>query len=146
MYATMLGNSILDSIGGVGALATTPRVLLVDDDPLYVRRATIALTGTADLRIASTREAALAAIADWWPDVVVLDMFLRDGDAIRLPEELRARGRSRVLGVVYLAKGAGAQTRFQSLGTNFLGVVERERDAEALRAALRAALNHRDGA
>lgn len=143
MYATMLGNSILDSAAGVGALATRPRVLLVDDDPLYVRRAMLALAGTADLRIAASREAALALITDWWPDVVVLDMFLRDGDAIRLPEELRARGRSRSLGVVYLTKGAGARTRFQSLGTNFLGVVERERGAEALRAALRAATDHR---
>ena len=66
-------------------------------------------------------------------------MFLPDGDALRLPDELRHRCTATEIGVVYLAKGPGAATRFQSLDGRFFGVVHRDAGPSGLIDALRAA-------
>jgi CheY-like chemotaxis protein len=112
---------------------STARVLLVDDDPLYVRRACRAFGDVVDLQVASNRDDALLATEGWFPDVVVVDMLLGDADAFRLLDELRMRCRNAALNVVYLAKGPGSIQRWQSDAGTFLGVVKRESGIEALR-------------
>jgi CheY-like chemotaxis protein len=116
------------------------RVLLVDDDPLYVRRASRILGCHVDLQVAASRCAALDATADWQPDVIVLDMLLGDADAFRLIDELRARYRDAAPGVVYLAKGPGSIQRLQGDAGSFLGVVKRDAGIDALLVAILAAL------
>lgn len=124
----------------VAAPAALPRILLIDDDRLYVRRVAKSLLGVADLRIADGRASALDVTSMWQPDVTILDMFLRDGDAMRLPDELRMRASSRHMSVIYLVKGPGALTRFQLLNGHFLGVVQRDTGTTGLLDAIRSAL------
>lgn len=116
------------------------RVLLVDDDPLYTRRAVRELGDSVDLQIVTNRSEALALTESWYPDVVVVDMLLRDADAFWLLDELRHRCRDAALGVVYLAKGPGSIQRFWAEGGAFLGVVKRESGIEILRSAISSAV------
>lgn len=116
------------------------RVLIVDDDALYVRRARAALKDSVDLQIVSSHDDAIAATADWAPDVVVVDSLLGNEAAFNLLDNLRERHVNSVPSVVYVARGAGAIHRMQSDSTSFLGVVKRESGTEGLLAAIRQAV------
>lgn len=133
----------LNMLSDCNALAATPsakpRVLLIDDDLFYTRRAALSLVGVADLRVVGSRTAALKVTCAWKPDIVLLDMFLPDGDALLLPDELRLSAEGGDISVIYLAKGAGAATRFQSLGGKFLGVVHRDSGSAGLQRAIQLA-------
>src|SRR5690349_21847450 len=113
-----------------------PRVLIVDDDRLYARRAALVLADIAELRVVEGRCAAMRVVGTWLPDIVILDMFLTDGDALYLPDELRALATDHALGIIYLSKGPGAATRFQSLDGGFLGMVDRDSGSSGLRQAI----------
>jgi PleD family two-component response regulator len=139
MYALMNATEPLVMIPSGGLQLPRPRILLVDDDRLYTRRAEAALLGLADLRVATGRRAALTATLSWAPDIAILDMFLPDGDALRLPDELQQRAATDEIGLIYLAKGPGAATRFQSLAGRFLGVVHRDAGSSGLLEAIRLA-------
>jgi len=117
-----------------------PRILLIDDDRLYIRRAARSLLGIADLRIVSGRNTAIEATQVWHPDIVILGMFLSDGDAMHLPDELRSRTSIPELSAIYLVKGPGALTRFQTFNGCFLGVVQRDAGPLGLLQAIRSAL------
>ena len=68
------------------------RVVLVDDQPMFTEALTVALDEQADLRVvgqARTRPAALAAVRALRPDVVVVEVELRDGAVFDLLAELR---------------------------------------------------------
>jgi DNA-binding NarL/FixJ family response regulator len=128
-----------ESNAGFALSNTLPRVLLVDDDPLYPRRAAVALLGIAELRVVTSRSAAIATAVSWQPHIAILDMFLPDGDALHLPDELQRCTAVNELGVIYLAKGPGAATRFQSLDGRFFGVVHRDAGPTDLLRAIRLA-------
>jgi DNA-binding NarL/FixJ family response regulator len=116
------------------------RVLIVDDDPLYVGRARAALQDCVELQIVSSHDAALAATVNWAPDVVVLDSLMGDAPAFRLLDTMRERSDGGVPHVVYLAHGAGSIHRLQSDDSSFLGVIKRESGAAGLMSAVRCAL------
>jgi predicted signal transduction protein with EAL and GGDEF domain/DNA-binding response OmpR family regulator len=67
-----------------------PQVLLVDDDPVVLLMTTRALTDRG-FRIteASSGEAALALLADWTPDVIVLDAMMPTLDGFDTCRKLR---------------------------------------------------------
>lgn len=115
------------------------RVLMVDDDVLYARRARLALDGTVELRVAQSRFEALAAVDRWSPELVILDLFFGDSDAFRLLDELRSTRPLLPLSVIYLAKGPGSSTSCQNDGDTFLGVIQRDAGIEELRHAVIAA-------
>lgn len=112
------------------------RVLMVDDDVLYTRRARLALDEAVELMIVQTRAEALAAAESWAPDLIVLDLFFGDSDAFHLLDELQSQRSRLPLSVIYLAKGAGSSTRIQKDGDTFLGVVQRDGGVERLRDAV----------
>ena len=117
------------------------RVLLVDDDPLFIRRAQSAFDESVDLQVVSTGTAALRATAGWQPNVVVLDMFLREGDTFDVLDELRQRRHPGCRGVICLVKGPGAATHFEAVDGTFLGVLRREAGTDGLRDAVNCALS-----
>jgi CheY-like chemotaxis protein len=112
------------------------RVLIVDDDLLYTRRAVMLLDSLYDVRVAETRADALRCVAQSSPDVVVLDMFPHDTDAFRLLDDLRARLAPGPVNVIFLSKGPGAATRYCTDQDTFFGVVSRDSGPECLRDAL----------
>ena len=118
----------------------TARVLLVDDDQLFIRRMQRALDGEIDLQVATTSRDALSRAADFTPDVVVIDPLLGDADSLGLLDRLRAAWPKSGVGVICLAKGAGSLTRYQQMGEGFFGMVMRESGTEVVCDALRFAL------
>jgi PleD family two-component response regulator len=116
------------------------RVLLVDDDQLFIRRLQRALDGKLELQVATTGRDALTQAADWTPDVVVIDPLLGDTDSFGILDTLRASRRGTGVGVICLSRGAGSLTRFQSAEDGFFGTVTRDSGTEAVCDALRFAL------
>jgi CheY-like chemotaxis protein len=117
------------------------RVLLIDDDPLYVRRARRVFDDSVDLQVAASRGEVLDVTTSWYPDVIVVDMLLRDADAFAMLDELRSRGGGRQLSVVFLTKGPGAIQQFWSESDALLGVVKRESCIKVLRDAVISAIS-----
>lgn len=116
------------------------RVLLVDDDQLFIRRLQRALDGEIDLQVATTSSDALTRAADWRPDVVVLDPLLDDADSFGLLDRLLASWCGAGVGVICLSKGAGAATRYQTVDDRFFGMVLRDAGTDGVCDALRFAL------
>jgi DNA-binding response OmpR family regulator len=116
------------------------RVLLVDDDQLFIRRMQRALDGHIDLQVATTSRDALSTAAGWTPDVVVIDPLLKDADSFGLLDRLRATWTGAGVGVICLSQGAGALTRYQLAGEGFFGMVMRDAGTEGVCDALRFAL------
>jgi two-component system OmpR family response regulator len=80
------------------------RILLVDDDAPLTRllRLGIEQTGEFEVRVANSGAAALAAVADFAPDIVLLDIIMPDMRGTDVLTELRARGLNRDTRVVFL--------------------------------------------
>jgi two-component system KDP operon response regulator KdpE len=69
----------------------TPRILVVDDEPQFLRALVTNLRGAGyDVDTAATKVDALAAAALRPPDAVILDLLLPDGTGTEVCRELRA--------------------------------------------------------
>ncbi len=69
------------------------RILIVDDHPLMRRGLTSLIDGEPDLRVcaeAATQRAGLEAVATCWPDLVIADLSLGDGDGLVMVREIHA--------------------------------------------------------
>jgi DNA-binding NarL/FixJ family response regulator len=121
------------------------RVLLVDDDQLFIRRLQRALDGMLELQVATTGRDALTQAADWTPDVVVIDPLLGDTDSFCVLDTLRATRTGSGVGVICLSRGAGSLTRYQTAEEGFFGTVMRDAGTEAVCDALRFALSGDSG-
>jgi DNA-binding response OmpR family regulator len=114
----------------------TARVLLIDDDRFYARRARIVfdVDSHIDLRVVTTTAAASAAIEQWRPDIVILDLVPADSCSFVLLDTLRARRRASRIGIICLAEGAGSGEDYHHCtdGGQFLGVLRRDAGPEAL--------------
>lgn len=99
------------------AIDGSSRVLVVDDDALI--RDTLA-TALGDegyaVRAASNGRAALIIIANWRPDVIVLDLMMpvMDGSAFRAAQ--RAAGEMAPIPVIVLSATHDVRARADSLG------------------------------
>ncbi|MFI1990294.1 response regulator transcription factor [Actinoplanes sp. NPDC020271] len=79
------------TVGDAPARAT--RVLVVDDEPNIsaLLSATLRLVAF-DVRVAETGHSALVAVAEFEPDLIVLDVMLPDVDGFEVARRLRAAG------------------------------------------------------
>jgi CheY-like chemotaxis protein len=116
----------------VASLRATKRVLLVDDDPTFVRGARAALRGTVDLYVVSDADDALKAAELLQPDLVLVDVLLRGTDAFWLLDRLREHMGPRARAVICLAKGPGALSRAALCGGEYFGVHRRDAGPGAL--------------
>jgi two-component system OmpR family response regulator len=69
------------------------RILVVDDEPSIVDAVATALRYEGfDVEEAATGRAALAAVAEFEPDLIVLDWMLPDLDGIEVGRRMREQG------------------------------------------------------
>ncbi|WP_221327574.1 response regulator transcription factor [Actinoplanes sp. L3-i22] len=79
------------TVGDTSARAT--RVLVVDDEPNISALLSQTLRLVAfDVRVAETGHSALVAVAEFEPDLIVLDVMLPDVDGFEVARRLRAAG------------------------------------------------------
>ncbi len=64
------------------------RVLVVDDDAVFIRRAMVSLGQAADVKSVASGEDLLRRVYNWLPDVVLLNMLLDDRDGFQMLEEI----------------------------------------------------------
>jgi putative two-component system response regulator len=93
-----------------------PRILVVDDDPQVgqVLRRLLQHDGH-DVQLASTAAAARVAIANYRPDVIVLDVVLPDADGVFLCRSIRTDVRTRLTPVILMTGNDDAELRLQGL-------------------------------
>ena len=119
-------------VQGTATVRATNCVLLVDDDPVFVRGARAALNGVVDLYVVSDADDALKAAELLNPDLVIVDVLLRGADAFRLLDQLRERMGPRARAVICLAKGPGALSGAALSGGEYFGMHRRDAGPGAL--------------
>jgi two-component system OmpR family response regulator len=94
--------------------ARTTKVLVVDDEPNIsaLLSATLRLVAY-DVRVAESGHAALVAVTDFEPDLVVLDVMLPDLDGFEVARRLRASGHS--VPVLFLTARDALEDRISGL-------------------------------
>jgi DNA-binding response OmpR family regulator/EAL domain-containing protein (putative c-di-GMP-specific phosphodiesterase class I) len=104
--------------------ASNYRVMMVDDDPQVRIFVSAALKGNGmHVQAMESAEAALAHIADFKPDLLLLDLNLPGSSGLELTSELRSRSDSLILPIVFLSGDTTEQARFSALkvgGDDFL--------------------------
>ncbi|GGM83793.1 response regulator transcription factor [Dactylosporangium sucinum] len=96
------------------ATAAQPKVLVVDDEASIraLLSATLRLTGF-EVRVASGGREALAAAAEYGPDLVVLDVMMPDLDGFEVAQRLRTSGRP--VPVLFLTARDSVEDRISGL-------------------------------
>lgn len=91
----------------MGARMTTKRIVLADDDEDIRSLASLSLArvGGYDVEAVSSGAEALARSLSWRPDVVILDVRMREMDGPGTLLRLRADDRTRTIPVVFLTAG-----------------------------------------
>jgi DNA-binding NarL/FixJ family response regulator len=131
------------SAGDRRAAATSTRVMLVDDHQVFVEALALAIDAQPDLESVGTMGtigACLAALPDAAPDLVLMDVYLPDGDGIDAIGEIRARSPSALILVMTGHTDVGAMARAASAGAS--GFLPKESSIATVLAAIRTA---RDG-
>ncbi|MEV0130553.1 response regulator transcription factor [Dactylosporangium sp. NPDC050688] len=100
--------------GQANAGQPQPKVLVVDDEASIraLLSATLRLTGF-DVKVATGGREALAAAADYAPDLVVLDVMMPDLDGFEVAQRLRTSGRP--VPVLFLTARDSVEDRISGL-------------------------------
>jgi CheY-like chemotaxis protein len=112
------------------------RVLLADDDPVFVGRASQALGPLATLRLVNTGIAALATVPRWKPDVILFDLLMTDLDGFTFIEEIARTPLERHPFVLCTSDGRGAGTRIRPLPDWRVGTLLRSSSIDQLQIAV----------
>jgi signal transduction histidine kinase/CheY-like chemotaxis protein len=124
---------------GVAAGRRAPRVLVVDDDPSALTLASVALEpGGFDVALASGGLAALRAVREERPDLVVLDLLMPEVDGFAVLDALRADPATADVPVLVLTSAtlSGAEREHLRARVSHLahkGELDRERFVEIVR-------------
>ncbi len=89
-----------------------PRVLVVDDDPVFLRLiATIARTRCL-VRTADSGADAIISISHFMPDLIVTDLEMPNWDGLKLLESIRSNTKTELIPVIMLT-GNGVKENIQ---------------------------------
>ena len=127
--------------GATGAIERPRKVLLVDDHPIVrqgLRRLIANEPGLEVCAEADTVHEARQAIRDHAPDVVVVDISLREGDGIELIKDVRAHHPSLPLLVLSMHDESIYAERLLAAGAN--GYIMKQAASDQFIAALRRVL------
>ena len=93
---------------------TAPRILVVDDEPAITEFLTLALSAEGfNVATAGSGRAALAAVADFHPDLLTLDIGLPDMDGFAVLEQVLDRAEH--VPVIFLSARAGIDEKLAGL-------------------------------
>jgi DNA-binding NarL/FixJ family response regulator len=126
----------MSAVGGIKS-----RVLLVDDHPVLRKGLAALINQEADLHVCGEAEEApkaFAAVAATKPDVVLVDISLRNGNGIELIKDLKARYHD--LRALVLSMHDETLYAERALRAGALGYIMKEEAMEKLLAAIRRAL------
>jgi DNA-binding response OmpR family regulator len=113
-------------------------ILVVDDDPKIVRVVEINLTQEGyQVRTAADGEAALAAVAQERPDLVLLDVMMPRMDGFETLKRLKADPDSADIPVVMLTARAQDEDVFEGYGTGAQWYLTKPFEPEELRRVVR---------
>ena len=117
---------------------SSPRVLVVDDEPQIVRGLKIILRNAGyAVEAAETKADALAALAARPPDALVLDLVLPDGEGVEVCQEVRRWSR---LPIVVLSAVGDEREKVRALDAGADDYVTKPFGSDELLARLRAVL------
>ena len=129
-------------VEGEGVSLRGLRVLVADDDRDSIELARVILNSAgADVRTAVSSASTRAAVAEWAPDVLVLDIEMPGEDGYALLRGLRERG-NRAPAVAVTAYG-GAEDRRRALSAGFVSHLSKPIDPAALTLAIASAAGRR---
>ncbi len=80
-----------------------PLVLLVDDDPIFSRIATMGLSGHYRVELARDGNEAVARARSLQPDVIIMDVFMPNRDGLDALRELQSRPETENIPVILLS-------------------------------------------
>jgi PleD family two-component response regulator len=109
------------------------RVLLVDDDPVFIERAREILSSLAQVRVVGDADAALAENLAWRPELIMLDALFGTGDSFALLDALKQARPMERIGIICLTKGRGALNHMEPFADEVFGMIRREPEEVDLR-------------
>jgi CheY-like chemotaxis protein len=116
--------------------AETIRVLLVDDDPVFIGRAAQALRPFASIRTVTSGSAALTTIPFWQPNVILFDLLMTDLDGFSFLEAIPTVPVKDPPFILCTSDGLGAGTRVRPLPNWRVGTLLRSSSIHQLRVAV----------
>ena len=125
-------------------LPVTAKILVVDDHPMVREGLSNCLAGQADLTVcgaAADVKEALQQIDSTQPDLVVIDISLKDGNGIDLIKQIRTRN-SRIKMLIYSMFDESAYAE-RAVRAGALGYVNKQEPPEKLLDGIRQVLNGR---
>jgi two-component system cell cycle response regulator DivK len=120
---------------------TAKKILIVDDNPSNLKLFTFLLSSASyALRTAVDAREALAALAEFRPDLVLLDLQLPDMDGLELTRQLKGDPATRDIPIVAVTAYAmkGDEERARAAGVD--GYISKPIDKNSFRAAVAAML------
>ena len=120
------------------------RVLVVDDDAAFIRRAMVSLGAAADVKSVASGEDLLRRIYNWLPDVVLLNMLLDDRDGFQMLEEILDVDLDRRPFVFCTTSGPSSTNRLSDRPEWPVGTISRTSRLEHLRDTIKSAISARE--
>jgi DNA-binding response OmpR family regulator len=127
--------------------ATATRILVVDDEPdiATLIKHTLERTGDASVDIVTTGDAALRAVKDAPPDLLILDLNLPSIDGSEVCRLLRSRPTTATLPIIMLTARTGESDRVSGLDLGADDYITKPFSLRELAARVRAVLRRRAG-
>jgi CheY-like chemotaxis protein len=122
------------------------RVLVVDDDVSFIRRATVSLGTVADVEFLHSGDDLLRCVYHWLPDIVLLNMLLDDRDGFLMLEELLELDLDHPPFVLCTTSGPLSATRLSDCPDWPVGTIPRTARLEQLRDTVESVLAGREDA
>jgi CheY-like chemotaxis protein len=118
------------------------RLLHVEDEPdiREVVEMSLALDPDITLKSCASGPEALVAVADWTPDVILMDVMMPKMDGPETLKHLREDARTAKIPVVFMTARAQTHEMEQFLSLGAAGVIPKPFDPMTLAAAVRAYL------
>lgn len=117
------------------------KILVVDDDPDITKFIEVTLvTAGFDVAVAFDGQDALDKVAEWRPDLVLLDIMLPKIDGFEVAHELRARARLTGMGIIVVSARSLPEDRMRGLSIGVDDYIVKPFEPKLLLARVRAAL------